>query len=140
MHRPYLVSMSTGKKSSHVVWILVTFSCLLETALAVFPKVFSACRQPVVEAIETNNSEACAEPFFSFTQEHADIVRLLLAQPRIDVGKGRTVDGATALTMASCTGNLGIVRALLNNSQTDVNQGARNYSLPFPNWPYLGLA
>ena len=62
--------------------------------------------------------------FYIFTQEHADIVRLLLAQPQIDVGKGRTVDGATALTMASCTGNLGIVRALLNNSQTDVNQGA----------------
>ena len=56
------------------------------------------------------------------------------------MGKGRTVDGATALTMASCTGNLGIVRALLNSSQTDVNQGARNYFLLFPNWPYMGPA
>ena len=75
-------------------------------------------------------SISCAKLFAATlyvpAQGHADIVRLLLAQPQIDVGKGRSVDGATALTMASCTGDVDVVRSLLGNAQIDVNKGSED--------------
>ena len=78
----------------------------------------------IIEKLWVNN-----KGFHLHVQGHANIVRLLLAQPQIDVSKGRSVDGATALTMASCTGNVDIVRSLLGNSQTDVNQGTHRISM-----------
>ena len=57
---------------------------------------------------------------------HADLVRLLLALPEVDLGVG-TADGYTALHVAAWRGRPEITRMLLEDGRLDVNDFHRKH-------------
>ena len=59
---------------------------------------------------------------------HADLVRLLLALPEVDLGVG-TADGYTALHVAAWRGRPEITRMLLEDGRLDVNDFHREHYL-----------
>ena len=56
---------------------------------------------------------------------HVQILKLLLADERVDVNHATIAMGTTALFMASCFGRADVVTLLLGMEGVDVNQGRR---------------
>lgn len=56
---------------------------------------------------------------------HVQILKLLLADERVDVNHATIAMGTTALFMASCFGRVDVVTLLLGMEGVDVNQGRR---------------
>ena len=89
---------------------------------------FSVIVQPVVEPMERLAALGETPLLRSILAGHADLVRLLLALPEVDLGVG-TADGYTALHVAAWRGRPEITRMLLEDGRLDVNDFHRKHYL-----------
>eukprot|EP01083_Nonionella_stella_P184117 667278_1 len=99
-------------------------------------KFFSAIKRKDFEAIrhllstgqvDVNGTDAKGQTALHGAKGNAEIVRILLEDPRIDMYKANTNDDRTPLISAVEEGYTEVVRIILNNPNIDMNKATRNF-------------